>query len=552
MRKTRILIANDASVLGTGYAVYGKELLSRLLDTGKYEIAELACYINQHNREIGNYRWKVYPNLPAEDQKKEWEAYRTNVTSAFGSSRFTTVLFHYKPDIVIDVRDYWMYSYQEVNVFRSYFKWVVMPTVDSAPQKQEWLQTFCNMDLVIPYTEWAKETLSQQCGRYINLFPEIANAGVDLDKFVVPTNKQEIKQQILGKKDARITGLVMRNQKRKLFPDVLQAYRAYLDKLLSEGKTELYENSYLYLHTSYPEANGWSLPNLLIEQNLLDKTYFTGKCSACGDVSANKFHETTLVCKKCGANSVLMPGPNNPIQDVELAKIYQCFDFFMQVAICEGFGMPQVEAAACGVPIASVDYSAMTEIVRKLKGIPIKLSRLAREMETGADRALPDVGNMIDILYSYHNLSEEERNKMSQQTREACVKYYSWDKVADVWDRAFDTLDLSTTKKWDEPLNPSDPQRAVPPNLSPREFVSFIVCDVIGSPELMKTSYIQNMIKDLVNGYTSNKNSISNYGYPDAVKNLEIFLNAKNRMLTLQKNEKQQQEIFLQDYLNVN
>ena len=39
------------------------------------------------------------------------------------------------------------------------------------------------------------------------------------------------------------------------------------------------------------------------------------------------------------------------------------FDLYVQYANSEGFGLPQVEAAGCGIPVASVDYSAMSSVV---------------------------------------------------------------------------------------------------------------------------------------------------------------------------------------------
>ena len=63
-----------------------------------------------------------------------------------------------------------------------------------------------------------------------------------------------------------------------------------------------------------------------------------------------------------------MPSVNSGLSTKELVEIMNMFDIYVQYAICEGFGMPQVEAAACGIPIASVDYSAMNDIVHKLNG----------------------------------------------------------------------------------------------------------------------------------------------------------------------------------------
>ena len=55
----------------------------------------------------------------------------------------------------------------------------------------------------------------------------------------------------------------------------------------------------------------------------------------------------------------------------ELAQVMNCFDLYVQYANSEGFGLPQVEAAAVGVPVASVNYSAMETVIEKLEGIKL-------------------------------------------------------------------------------------------------------------------------------------------------------------------------------------
>lgn len=550
MRKRRILIANDASNLGTGYGVYGKELLTRLHATGKYEIAELACYVSTDNVAplAESVPWKIYPNAPSnKDPENLTKQYHSNIYNAFGAWRFDPVCLHFKPDIVFDVRDYWMYSYQETSPSRPYYKWVVMPTVDSAPQKEEWLHTFTNMDLVVPYTEWASHTLSKQCGDKINMFPRHVNAGVDLNSFVPPENKKELQRSLFGR-DVEITGCVMRNQKRKLIPNVLKAYRAYLDRLEIEDP-ERYEKSFLYMHTSYPEVNGWNLPQLLMEHRMLDKTYFTNVCINCKSVSINKFHPHSALCGHCAKFGLNMPNAGHGVATDQLNTIYQLFDLFLQVAICEGFGMPQIEAAACGVPIASTDYSAMSEIVRNLEGYPIPVAALFREMETEADRAIPDNEAITNIIYDHFALSEEEKQTKSKRSRELCEKYYSWDSVASVWDIALSSVDISDLPKWDDPIRPVDTSAPVPSNSSPRGIVEHIVKYVIKEPWLLKTFAIQKVIKDLSVGWQSSKAGAQKEVSVEAVvQHLEILLKRKVSFEQIRLNP---EKVFDQEFLHV-
>ena len=103
------------------------------------------------------------------------------------------------------------------------------------------------------------------------------NAGINPDEFFPIGDKKNHQRNFFGK-DVSVVGLVMRNQKRKLFADIFQVYRKYLNRLKESNLDGLYEKSCLYLHTSYPEEQVWDFPALLLEYDLLDKVYFTYVC----------------------------------------------------------------------------------------------------------------------------------------------------------------------------------------------------------------------------------------------------------------------------------
>ena len=68
----------------------------------------------------------------------------------------------------------------------------------------------------------------------------------------------------------------MRNQKRKLIPELLYSFRQTLDTL-EKDNYDLGKKLYLYLHTSYPDA-GWDIPELLKQTRLANKVLFTYFC----------------------------------------------------------------------------------------------------------------------------------------------------------------------------------------------------------------------------------------------------------------------------------
>lgn len=529
MTKKRLFIANDASYLDTGYGVYGKELLTRLHNSGKYEVAELGCYGSVDNPRNKEIPWKFYPNaVNANDPRIN--DYKANVLNQFGLWRFNRAILDFKPHIVFDIRDYWMFAYQEMSPYRKYFNWIVMPATDSAPPKIDWMYTYANADIVMPYTRWALNTLKSYGGKKLNIFPKIANAGINPTEFYILNNKKELKQLYFGRSDALVTGLVLRNQKRKLICDMLIAYKKYLTELKEAKLDDIYERSILYFHTSYPEENGWDLPALLIEFGLLDKTYFSYFCKNCNQFFPSKFQGSAKVCENCKQRSSFFVSPTNGVKTSTLNTIYNLFDIYIQYAICEGFGMPQIEAAACGLQIASVDYSAMTEICENVHGVKIPVNRVFRELETNADRVYPDNDFTAKLLFQFFTkTSDAIKQNNSIKIREACINYYTWDNVYKSWDECFDCVDIKSKKDWNDPTidKTYHADLKVPDNLDNTHFIEYICRNIINDPQLSNTANIQTIIRDLDMGLVSRNGLCMLFNRGHAMESLDALLSNK-------------------------
>ena len=120
MRRKRILLVNEASFLGTGYGVYGHELLKRLYNTNKYELCELAswCSDEKHIAKITSVPWGIIPNLPREDEKAE---YLSNPLNKWGAWKFENSCLAFQPDIVISFRDWWMDEFIDRSPYRRHY-----------------------------------------------------------------------------------------------------------------------------------------------------------------------------------------------------------------------------------------------------------------------------------------------------------------------------------------------------------------------------------------------------------------------------------------------
>lgn len=486
MKKKKILFCGEATYLNTGYATYLREIMKRLYATQKYELAEFASYGSLSDPRAASIPWKMYPNMPTNDEEKQ--RYEEIPTNQFGEWQFEPVLLDFQPDIVCDIRDFWMFEYQERSPYRPYFHWVIMPTVDASPQNEQWISTFSNADGVFNYSDWGCEALKNESNNVIKC---LGSAPPSADAAYKPIeNKAQHKASMGFEPETKFIGTVMRNQRRKLFPDLFEAFRMFLD--ISKRKDVL-----LYCHTSYPDL-GWDIPKLLNRYKISNKVIFTYICNNCNHIFPSFFSDARRKCLSCGQFSAGLSSVQKGASYEYLSSIMNLFDLYVQYANSEGFGLPQVEAAACGVPIMSVDYSGMSSVVRKLGGFPLKPKALYNEVETGCDRAVPDNEYTANKMKEFFDLSDQERETLSNNSRLNFKKYYQWDKTAKKWEEYFDSVKTKPIEEtWKSPPRIHQPATEVPHNLSGSEYARWLIINVLGEPEKLNTYFESRVIRDL-------------------------------------------------------
>ncbi len=447
MNKKRVLFVAENHKLASGFGTYADNVLRRLHNTGKYELAEFCCYARPEDAKGMKEPWTIYANAPSISAPKEvQDNYTSNPNMQFGTAQFDHACIHFKPDIVLSYRDPWMDAFISKTPLRPYFHWVWMPTVDSEPQKQEWIEWFSSADAILCYSEFGMKTLKNDASHRLNVIG-CASPAIDPEIYK-PLDKKEVRTELGIPTDINIVGTVMRNQRRKLFPELMKSFKKFLD----ETSKEIAEKTFLFLHTSYPEKAGWNIPYLMLENNLQGKILTTYICKKCNAFHVDIFKDAIVNCKSCSQNSAVMPSVGLGLSVPDLIKIYNSFDLYVQYAICEGFGMPAVEAAACGIPVAATDYSAMHDVVNFTNGYPIRVQKMFRELETNAERAYPDNDHLSKVMNDHFCMSDTESQAMSDRTRKSCLERYDWDKTAKVWEDYIDTYDKSGKQsQWDSP-----------------------------------------------------------------------------------------------------
>jgi glycosyltransferase involved in cell wall biosynthesis len=542
MLKKRILFVGEASFLSTGFSTIYGELLPLLAESGKYEIAELGSYASADDPRIESFirgRWKFYAAKPTGDASTnphEWAVFSQpsprpramgQNTNQFGEWIFDRVVADFKPDIVVDIRDWWMLEFQEVSCFRPWFKWIVMPTVDAEPQKEEWIQTYENADLVLSYSDYGVSTLKRQSVK-AKVFPTPMRPGVDLDTFK-PFEGNEAREYFAIKEDVPIVGTVMRNQSRKLYPDLIDAFSLMKEKYKGNPVAD---KAILILHTTWPDNQySYDYPRHIMRLNsypwmdyhhrgIKDSVMQSMMCHKCGEKHIawamslfnqpiERLQDSPVIfmpCPHCGEKTATAPTTGGGYSREELSKLYNLFDLYVQCSICEGDGMPIQEAKACGVPTLVPDYTAMREKGRFPKGYVhfekagvtesnytchlggevTPVQRYYYEPETSCKRALPDVSVLADQIFEL--LSDQiKRKKMSEDARKCVEANYDWNRIWRQWEFVFDHVNpKSRANTWDSPIEVIETVKPqdMPEDLNDDQFLEWLYVEILKYPRI--------------------------------------------------------------------
>ncbi len=506
--KKKILFNTEATYIATGYGRYGHELLKRLHDSGKYEIAELSSYgvsaetaARQGDDRISKIPWKYYPNVPNPDDKRGQDEFNSNPFNQFGKWRWEHTCLDFKPDICCAFRDNWYDNYMLYSPLRRFYKTVWMPTVDAKYQKEEWIADCLNLDACLTYTNWAQKLLKKQSNGKINLIG-IAPPCADENLFKQIHNKKQLKASLGLSPNSVIIGTTMRNQKRKLYPQLFKAFARFL----KENPKEVTDEVFLYCHTYWPDL-GWDIPDLIKEYGISKRVLFSYTCKnpKCRAVFQSLFCDARTNCIKCQEYSAALPNSNHGVDVKDLVVIYNLFDIYVQYSNSEGFGIPIVEAACTGLPVMVVDYSGMEDFKDTIGATPIKVKDLLKEAETGLYRAYPDEDDFVQKLTDLVRMPDMVRRKLGFETKRLYQQNYNWDKTAQAWMNYFDSVE--TPSNWNSPLKIHRPNLNFPEHLSNDDFVKYCLINILGKPELINSFPYFKLLRNLNWGY-----NVSNYG----------------------------------------
>ena len=219
-----------------------------------------------------------------------------------------------------------------------------------------------------------------------SLDPLYVPHGVDTSVYR-PQDRETVRRGAFPK-GAFVVGMVAANKghpSRKAFSQALVAFSRFMEQ---------HEDVCLYLHTVLDPniGQGVNLPGLIRDLGIpLDRI------------------------KVADQYSLL----HNPHSQEDMAQIFSALDVLLNPSFGEGFGVPILEAQACGIPAVVTDWTAMPEVCKA--GWHVKHHPYWSAL--GSWQAIPDIDDIVAALEECYSLSEGQRAKLADEAREHALTY---------------------------------------------------------------------------------------------------------------------------------
>ena len=430
MKRKSVLVMTDSPKLHTGFGMVGRHVWSYLNRTGKYDIKCVGWFDQNTNEEI------TYPVVSTRKDQKG----RPTQKDKYAHESFPSYVDKFKPDLVWTLGDMWMVDHVALSEKRDSFKWIGYFPIDGQPVPSKWGKTLDAMDVAVAYGKWGAKVASRCTDRKDMKY---IYHGVDTKKFrpIEGFDKVTSKKSLLGlREDKKIIGVVARNQPRKAFDKIFEALF-----YIANGK---------YIKCS--ECNNVTV----YPYDIVDKTFqYIKECKHCKSKkvsTGNARDDVRLYLHACPVDcgwdlldlqrdydiqGMVLVNPHIKIgagvSDTVLASIYNCFDVFTLPTRGEGFGLPILEAMACGVPVVVTDYSAHTEWVGD-GGELVPPAALVAEPLTNIRRAVIDMNFYVTSLLRMLDDTELATQK-GIAARKAAEKF-DWSIILPQWEELIDSI----------------------------------------------------------------------------------------------------------------
>jgi len=284
-------------------------------------------------------------------------------------------------------------EFQERAPSRHLWTMLWMPTVDGLPQKDLWIDSYKKCDHILTYSQFGYDALKDAGLK--NLLG-LASPGSDLEIFKPVPDKRAHKKQCGIDPDALIVGTTARNQSRKLFYDLIEAFATWYNQTLRTNE-KLARRAFLYLHTSYPDV-GYDIGRAARECKIGSRILMTYMCDKCRATYPSRFAGERTTCRACGSVDAHPPNANASVSREALAAIMNLFDVYVQYSVCWSAGAPVAMADGTQMPIESIEVGQQVlshigqakTVTKVLRRPAVDLLKIIIDGDTSSYTCTPD------------------------------------------------------------------------------------------------------------------------------------------------------------------
>ena len=299
---SRLLWHSNAAWCRTGYGQQTALFAPRIRDLGH----DMALSANW-GLSGSMFQWEEMPVYPSDD--------------AWGQRMLPQYAHHHRADLVITLMDMWVLEGRRMRDL----KMLCWTPVDHHPIPPKVLKFFVDHPDATPV---AMSRFGQRMFKEAGMDAAYVPHGVDTGIYC-PGDRQVGRDRMGFPDDAWIVGVVAANKgnnpPRKAFPQLLQAF-AEVRKQVPEA--------HLYMHTD------------LVGQRGVHLAKFADQLG----IPAGAIRAATPLQLELGA------------PDEAMVDMFRAFDVLALPSYGEGFGVPLIEAQACGTPVVTTDGTAMREL----------------------------------------------------------------------------------------------------------------------------------------------------------------------------------------------